>query len=261
MASTNAENYDKTFYDEQSEDSFISAKLMVPHIIEKLNPDSVIEFGCGVGNWGKVIIEESNVKSYLGVDGEYVLEEYLKIPSNLFKAADLNEYNHFGRFDMALCLETAEHIETKNSKNLVKSLTSASDIIVFGAAIPGQGGTNHINEQWLSFWEDLFSEFGYGLRDELRPIFWDDPRIAYWYIQNTVIFEKDFIRKNDTISDLVHPRTFEAMRNERDKRNQELVWLKQEAKRLVSEIRISKVMKFKGKRLTSSIKFLRRGRI
>ncbi|MCA9789386.1 MAG: hypothetical protein KC462_06410, partial [Cyanobacteria bacterium HKST-UBA05] len=56
-------------------------------------------------------------------------------------------------FDLAMCVEIAEHIPNRCSRQLVKTLTKASDTVFFTAAPPGQGGVGHINEQPQAFWE------------------------------------------------------------------------------------------------------------
>lgn len=53
----------------------------------------------------------------------------------------------FKPFDVAESLEVAEHFEAKYAQNFINLLTSLSDIIIFSAAIPLQGGTHHVNEQ------------------------------------------------------------------------------------------------------------------
>jgi len=49
-------------------------------------------------------------------------------------------------------LEVAEHLEPSSAGTIVQSLVSLSDVFLFSAAFPGQGRTNHINEQPHSYW-------------------------------------------------------------------------------------------------------------
>ena len=49
-------------------------------------------------------------------------------------------------YDVAFCLEVAEHVTPELGRNLVGYLTNAPTV-VFTAASPGQGGRGHINEQ------------------------------------------------------------------------------------------------------------------
>jgi len=59
-------------------------------------------------------------------------------------------------------------------------LIKAGNVILFSAAIPNQGGQNHINEQWLTYWEEKFSKYNYIIHDIIRPLFWDDPELFWW---------------------------------------------------------------------------------
>ena len=56
------------------------------------------------------------------------------------------------------------------------------------AAIPGQGGTKHVNEQWPAYWARLFAEHGYVHVDSLRRQLWHDDAVAPCYAQNTLLY-------------------------------------------------------------------------
>jgi hypothetical protein len=92
------------------------------------------------------------------------------------------------RYDLATCLEVAEHLPTERSSGLVEDLTAAAPVVLFSAAIPGQGGTDHINEQWPFFWRDLFARRGYVRLDPFRPRLWRDRTVAYCYRQNLYLY-------------------------------------------------------------------------
>jgi hypothetical protein len=77
--------------------------------------------------------------------------------------------------------------------------------VLFSAAIPGQGGNNHVNEQWQSYWADRFAAHGYGPRDIVRPAVRDDRSVAYWYRQNAVLYSKGHPTDRPADFDWVHP--------------------------------------------------------
>lgn len=54
-------------------------------------------------------------------------------------------------------------------RKIVTALTDAAPVILFSAAVPGQGGNNHINEQWPEYWCQLFKALGYDVLDPIRP--------------------------------------------------------------------------------------------
>ncbi|MGH6841445.1 MAG: hypothetical protein ACREDV_05045, partial [Methylocella sp.] len=91
-------------------------------------------------------------------------------------------------FDLALCLETAEHLLPEAAVPFVESLTRVAPVIVFSAAIPRQGGTGHFNEQWPSYWAKLFASRGYECLDLLRDYLWANDAVEVWYRQNMLCF-------------------------------------------------------------------------
>lgn len=188
--------YSKYFFQDLQEGSGKSAETVVPYIIELFSPKSVIDVGCGVGTWLSVFIN-MGIKSALGLDGYYLKSSLLKIPQKNFKVWDLTKPIRIKkRFDLAICLEVAEHLEKESANTLIDSLTRLSDVILFSAAIPLQGGTHHVNEQWPEYWRDIFSKKNYLLIDCLRFKFWNDDKVKPWYAQNMFIYlNKSKIKK------------------------------------------------------------------
>jgi hypothetical protein len=62
---------------------------------------------------------------------------------------------------------------------------------VFSAAVPGQGGEYHINEQPLEFWRSLFRQYGYVCFDPIRPAVRHKPAIQPWYRYNTLLYASE----------------------------------------------------------------------
>ena len=73
------------------------------------------------------------------------------------------------QFDLVLSLEVAEHIPAGRAATFIDSLVRHGDAILFSAAIPRQGGEQHINCQWPSWWAELFTQRGYQTFDLVRP--------------------------------------------------------------------------------------------
>src|SRR5262249_48198784 len=65
------------------------------------------------------------------------------------------------RYDIAISLDVAEHLPEKVADRYVGLLCGLSSIVIFSAATPGQGGTDHVNEQPHSYWIEKFSACGY----------------------------------------------------------------------------------------------------
>jgi hypothetical protein len=45
-----------------------------------------------------------------------------------------------------------------------------------------------LNEQWPSYWAELFARHGYLAYDPIRPAIWRDQQVAWWYRQSIVVF-------------------------------------------------------------------------
>lgn len=168
-----------------------SARVVVPLVFKYIQPKSVLDIGCGQGLWLKAFIEQG-IEDVLGYDGEYVERAKLAIPEKKFIAADLEHSLSFNRtFDLAVSLEVAEHLSDAASRTFVKNLTDAAPVILFSAAIPGQGGTHHINEQWPAYWEERFKERGYVPVDCLRMHLWGNEKVSFFYTQNVMFYVKE----------------------------------------------------------------------
>ncbi|QEH34353.1 hypothetical protein OJF2_28900 [Aquisphaera giovannonii] len=215
--------YDSEFFSGHLAESLRSARAVVPYVVSLLSPQSVIDLGCGVGTWLRAF-EEQGVTSFLGLDGDYVDLDALEIPRDRFLPRDLTRPTGVtDRFDLAMSLEVAEHLPPEWAPHFVDELVGLSDAVLFSAAIPSQGGTNHINEQWQSYWRDLFVERGYRPVDCLRPRFWSDPNVTPWYRQNAFLYLKksllerrpDLQAEAERLSvipfDCVHPELFESV--------------------------------------------------
>lgn len=173
-----------------------AAELIVPALLKMVPSKSVLDVGCGIGTW-LTIVNKYGIGDIVGIDGHNVDRSRLLIGQKHFLAVDLRQPFQLNRqFDVALCLEVAEHIPASSADTLVQSLCNHSSIVVFSAAIPGQGGAGHINEQWPAYWVTKFKRHGYERLDLLRPLFWNDARINVWYRQNLFVFSRDVALNN-----------------------------------------------------------------
>ena len=202
-----ASRYDELFFENQQQGSMNSARLVLPIVLEQFKPSSLVDVGCGVGGWAAVAMD-LGVKHVIGIDGNYVSPDQLKIPRDKFVAIDLtkDEAQLDERFDLCMSLEVAEHLPPGRARGFVQMLTALSDVVLFSAAIPHQGGRNHINERWQSYWVRLFNEHSYGAQDLVRPRVWTKEGVESWYRQNCLVFVKDTLNDKDIgLYDVVHP--------------------------------------------------------
>jgi hypothetical protein len=184
-------HYNKNFYDNHRSGSYISAQEVFPVLFRYIQPKSAIDFGCGIGTWLKVLEAEHHIDDVVGMDGDYVSQDQLLIDKNKFLPFDLTKtYKGNRKFDLAMSLEVGEHLPEQCSDNLVETLTNASDVVMFSAAIPGQDGTNHINEKYPEYWAEKFMRRGYIPVDCIRKEIWFNKKIEVWYRQNIILYIK-----------------------------------------------------------------------
>ena len=202
--------YSPNFYSDLEKTSLRSAEVLIPILVDRFLPSSVIDFGCGSGAFVKQFLL-SKVHEVIGVEGEWISEVSHLSQEKWLKIHDLKTPIHFGRkFDLAVCLEVAEHLPAANSRTLIETLINASDRVVFSAAIPGQGGTDHINLQYPDYWAELFQEHGYFLEWDPRPSIWNNNKVAPWYKQNLLVFCKHSMENVEFIypQRMFHPEIF-----------------------------------------------------
>ena len=154
--------YKDSYFSRRKSLSYSSAQKILALVRDFYSFSSAVDFGCGTGTWLKACME-LGCKSIKGFDG-FADTSDLCIPPECFSQKLLGE---------------------------TINLTKASKVILFSAALPGQGGTNHINEQPPSFWQKKFNEHRYSQLDIIRPIIWDEPAVAWWYKQNTFLYVHD----------------------------------------------------------------------
>jgi hypothetical protein len=134
------------------------------------------------------------------------------LEENEFLPADLSfPFKLDRKFDLLISLEVAEHLKEESADDFIQSLCAHSDLILFSAAIPFQGGQNHLNEQHPTYWIQKFESHGYHVYDPIRPLVWNSTEVDVWYKQNMFLFsivELDLPRP--VYTHIVHPDLFEA---------------------------------------------------
>lgn len=164
-----------------------SAEAIVPLVMNLLHPSRVVDVGCGTGTWLATFLARGATDVH-GFDGPYIDRSTLEIPADRFTAVDLAQPVALGRgFDLAVCLEVAEHLPASRAASLVHSLAQLAPVVLFSAAVPLQGGVDHVNEQWPEYWADHFTRHGYVAIDCLRRKIWRDEQVAWFYAQNLLL--------------------------------------------------------------------------
>jgi SAM-dependent methyltransferase len=186
-----AHQYDSLFYQYQREGSLRSARIVLPMVVRACQAKSLLDVGCGAGAWLSAA-KQGGLDDFHGVDGDYVDRSLLMVEATRFSPRDISKAFDLGRrFDLVQCLEVAEHVPGASSQTLVDNIVRHGNLVLFSAAVPGQGGEDHINEQSYGYWRDLFAARGYRLFDFIRPRIADNLDIEPWYRYNVLLFVHD----------------------------------------------------------------------
>lgn len=162
-------------------------RLVLPIVWSQLAPASVVDFGCNVGEWTATAAELG--AEIMGVDGNHHAEKLL-FPREAFRVADLRQPLDLGRrFDLAICLEVAEHLPEEFADTLVATIAKHSRRVLWSAAPPGQGGYMHVNCQPRKYWADKFAAHGLHEDPRLCTTFQALP-IPSYYASNLTMFAK-----------------------------------------------------------------------
>lgn len=171
-----------------------NAPRIAESILADLRPQSVVDVGCGTG--ALLAALQSRGCEVLGLENSAAALRYCRARDLRVMAFDLRRdmIVELPRFDVAVSMEVAEHLPESCAERYLRVLTGLSDSVVFTAAQPGQGGTDHVNEQLPSYWisrsETLGYEFQETLSERWRKAWREAGTVRKWYWRNLMIFRK-----------------------------------------------------------------------
>jgi len=164
-----------------------SAETIVPWVVAVLAPRSVLDIGCGHGAWGAVF-RDHGVQHVFGVDA--TVSPHALIPTaevDLAQPFKLKPDFHTERYDLAVCVEVAEHLPPERAEGFVDDVCRSATSVLWSAAIPGQGGVGHLNEQWQTVWAERFLRNGWTVTGYPSHRYWDVPSVEPWYAQSLMV--------------------------------------------------------------------------
>ena len=171
--------YTPEFFAEHHGTVTLSASVVVPLVVDLLHPGSVIDVGCGQGEW----LDAFGLEDAVGVD--------IAAPErDGFVRHDLTEPLDLERlFDLVVSLETAEHLPEEAADVYVDTVARhAGRAVLFSAAVPGQEGLHHVNCQPHEYWHAKFARYGLEATDPIRPLIAGDRRVSPWYRNNLFVY-------------------------------------------------------------------------
>jgi SAM-dependent methyltransferase len=189
--------YADAFWDEYPAGDWAGLSALV---LRYCAPRSLVDLGCGDGRLLGAFRSSDARLEILGIDGSPAAVRRARTRGLPVEQHDLFSWrlrrrkqleSRLAGFDVTVSLETAEHLPPWSSTYLTRILTQGR-LAVFSAAIPGQGGTLHMNERPFEYWRRRFSAHGFEpagfdceFRDAVRRL-----DLPWWYARNIHVFER-----------------------------------------------------------------------
>jgi len=183
--------YSNEFYTYVSNGAVSTAKHVFDIYHNIFNCQSVKDVGCGDGTWLTELNNFFPESNKIGYDLPNAIKIAKKENNINFKSVDFeNPTIELENTELTICLEVAEHISKINAEKLINKICETSKFIIFSAAIPGQGGFNHINENPLKYWIKLFEKNNFYCFDIFRFELSKDKNIPFYYRNNIFLYTK-----------------------------------------------------------------------
>jgi SAM-dependent methyltransferase len=203
--------YPPDFYADRRQHTLYAARRILRALPRSMTLSRLADIGCGTGTFLAAGLE-MGVRQAFGIEGDWVTPSMLDDARIAFEPRDLEQAFEGPQVDLVLSLEVAEHLSPERAEGFVRDLVAMAPAVLFSAAIPGQGGVGHVNEQWQSYWATLFAGQGYRAYDAVRPRIWTDESVPAWYRQNAILYLRpdigetlDLVPTEPVLLDKVHP--------------------------------------------------------
>lgn len=185
---------EKIDYDAIAKEEKPFADRLAIWIKDEINPATVIDIGCGPGIYVYSLRDIGINARGIDIDNRISDNPYLFNANILEYAVEDREFPWAS--DLVLCLEVAEHIDPQYADMVVESVCKAINpggTLIWTAAVPGQGGTGHINCRPKAYWQKKFEKAGL-VFDEVSTnkclSYLHTGKFMGWFSQNVLILSK-----------------------------------------------------------------------
>ncbi len=157
--------YTARYHEAETDMTLPSGESVVECLMSEFLPRSVVDVGCGTGvylrEFGKHGLDIRGYEGSSAAIGSSLVETGTILLHDLRRALRADR-----RFDLVISFEVGEHLPPTSSLQYVENIACLGPTIVFSAAQPGQGGTDHINEQPSRYWIEHFEGVGFEFKAE-----------------------------------------------------------------------------------------------
>lgn len=159
-------------------------------LLEFLNENkvmSVVDFGCGMGDYALNINSTINCDAYDGNPNTVELTKGLGKVLDLSIPFDLNK-----RYDCVISLEVGEHIPKEYEEVFINNITKhANDLLILSWAVLGQGGDGHVNCQDNDYIINQIKDKGFSFDEASSNRLRNSATVAPWFRNTILVFRKD----------------------------------------------------------------------
>jgi cyclopropane fatty-acyl-phospholipid synthase-like methyltransferase len=194
VTATHNDLYSAEYFEYLDTVAATSAEAIAGSVVRDLAPGTALDVGCGTGAV-LVALRRRGVHvaglEYADAAIGMCRGRNLDVKKFNLEADDLSA--HGEQFDVVISTEVAEHLDARFADRYVDLLAQSAPLVVFTAATPGQGGTDHVNEQPHSYWIDKFGHRGFQLDAEISQRWrkeWKAGGTAVWYYSNAMVFRR-----------------------------------------------------------------------
>lgn len=185
--------YTKKYIEGETRITAPSVSHVVDTLMDVFSPSSVVDLGCAQGNY-LLNFAERGVDIF-GYEGSSHAVKNALIPPDKITRQDLTKpFTAPRQYDLAMSFEVGEHLPKSAAETFVKNIIHFSNAIAYTAAHPGQGGTDHVNEQPQAYWIGIFRKHGYEYDERtskrLKSLF-EEQNCAWWLAKNIMVFRAE----------------------------------------------------------------------
>ncbi|MBI5246400.1 MAG: hypothetical protein HY923_04415 [Elusimicrobia bacterium] len=199
-----ADIYGRGFFAEWGKDHaryVRSAEIIVDILHDAFQPKRLVDLGAGCGVYTHLFKQKGS--DVVAVDGVIPPPEFSYPFDVQVRDLTIPFKNPWGPFDLALCLEVAEHIPEEFSGVFLDNILQFSDRLILSAAQPNQEGHHHVNMRPKRYWVAQLAAKGFAYNrpatGKLLTALTAARPPYMWMIEQISVYEKSRAGRKDKL--------------------------------------------------------------